>query len=179
MAEVSLIPKKFPTGQAIDSGGGIFLKASIAFFVVSVLATGGLYVWKNILTTNLSKQEATLKNLQNQFPPETIKLHEEVGRAIASSKQLVRQHNERYLQTGVFEFLENNTLTEIKFSSFNYNEQDRKIQLIGEAPSYTAIAQQASILEKTDDVASVTFSNMTLSAKGTVGFTLIINRKMP
>lgn len=172
MAEASLIPKKVAVpGESAASSFGVFFVIALVFFILSAGATGGLFLYKGMLQSTLTKDQETLKTLESQFPVDTIQQHEEVGTAIAASKKLLNGHLK---QSQVFKFLEDSTLPAITYASFAFTEGDRKIILSGEAPSYQAVAQQSSIFESVDKVSSATFSNLSLSAKGTVGFSLTI-----
>ena len=170
MAEVSLIPKKITAGVSAD-GFGIFFRVAVVFFIVTFGIIGGLFLYRMLLESNLAKGQEALQALESQFPIETIEQHEQVGNAIVASNKILDEHLK---QSSIFTLLEENTLPATYYSSFSYAENDRKATLTGEAPSYQAVAQQASVFEGLDKVSSATFSNLSLSSKGTVGFGLSI-----
>lgn len=174
MAEVSLMPKK--TAPLRDTAGGVdlFLRIAFIFFLIAVLATGGLFLFNMLTQRTLTQQQNALKNLESEFPLETIEKHEEVGTAITISKKLLDGHLH---QSGIFKLLEDNTLPAISFGNFSYAETDHKLVLSGEAPSYQAVAEQASVYESLDSIASATFGNLVLTNRGTVtfGLTIIFN----
>lgn len=171
MAEESLIPKKTTISDQNMAGFGIFFRIAVVFFVVAVVIVGSLFLYKSILQGNLTKGEAALKSLESQFPIETIDKHEEVATAIAVSQKLLAGHLK---QSDIFTFLEENTLQSIAYGSFSFAENDHKVTISGEAPSYQAVAQQANVFEQLDKVSSATFSNLSLGSKGTVVFSLTI-----
>lgn len=171
MAEVSLIPKRVEVSNSDEFGFGIFFRIVLVFFVVSVAILSGLFIYKSILESNLKKGKDALDVLELQFSLETIERHEEVANAISASKKLLDGHLK---QSSIFTFLEENTLPSVSYGSFSFSENDHKVGLLGEAPSYQAVAQQASIFEQLDKVSSATFANLSLSSKGTVTFTLTV-----
>ena len=172
MAEASLIPKKLPSAaSSLGTGLGVFFRIGFVFFVVAVLATGGLFLYRMLLVSNLTKQRAALAQLESQFPVADIERREEVARAIEASKTLLDAH---VRPSRIFPLLQNNTLPAVFFSTFSYAETDRAITVSGDAPSYQAVAQQASIFESLEEVASATFSNLSLTNRGTVNFNLKI-----
>ena len=175
MAEVSLMPKKTATPRSEMAGGvDIFLRIAVVFFLIAVLATGGLFLFGMLTERTLAKQQSALTNLESQFPLETIEQHEEVGNAITISKKLLDGHLH---QSGIFKILEDNTLPAVSFSNFSYAEADHKLVLSGEAPSYQAVADQASVYESLDTIESATLGNLVLTGRGTVtfGLTIIFN----
>lgn len=168
MAEASLIPKKLPSVASQFGGGvGIFFRIGFVFFVVAILATGALFLYRMLLVSNLTKQRGALQELESQFPVADIERREEVARAIEASQALLDAH---VRPSRIFPLLQDNTLPTIFFSTFSYAETNRAIMVSGDAPSYQAVAQQASIFESLEEVASVTFSNLSLTSRGTVSF---------
>ncbi len=167
-----MIPKKVISPREEIAGGvDIFFRIALVFFLIATGITGGLFLWRTLATQTLTKEQDTLKNLESQFPVETIQQHEEVGQAIEASKKLLDVHLH---QSKIFTVLEQNTLPIVAFSGFSYSEADHKLVLSGEAASYQAVAQQASVYEAVNDVASATFGNLVLTNRGTVSFSLTI-----
>ena len=76
MAETSLIPKKLPSSQQLGVGLGVFFRVGFLFFLVALLATGGLFAHHVLLVSNLTKQRNALKELESQFPLSDIERRE-------------------------------------------------------------------------------------------------------
>ena len=170
MAEASLIPKKLPSAaQRLEGGLGIFFRIGFVFFLVALLATGGLFAYRILLESSLTKQRDALKALEEQFPIADIERREAVAQAIEASKTLLDAH---VRQSRIFPFLQDNTLPSVFFNNFSYSDKDRTITVSGDAPSYQAVAQQASIFESREEVVSAMFSNLSLTARGAVNFSL-------
>ena len=170
MAEASLIPKKLPfAAQRLEGGLGIFFRIGFVFFLVALLATGGLFAYRILLESSLTKQRDALKALEEQFPIADIERREAVAQAIEASKTLLDAH---VRQSRIFPFLQDNTLPSVFFNNFSYSDKDRTITVSGDAPSYQAVAQQASIFESREEVVSAMFSNLSLTARGAVNFSL-------
>ena len=171
MAETSLIPKKLPSSQQLGVGLGVFFRVGFLFFLVALLATGGLFAYRVLLVSNLTKQRNALKELESQFPLSDIERREAVAQAIEASKKLLGAH---VRLSRIFPLVQTNTFPSVFFSTFSYAEKDHAMLVSGEAPSYKAVAQQASIFESLDEVESATFSNLSLTNRGTVNFNLKI-----
>ena len=177
MAEASLIPKKIVEPRR-EIGGGVhvFFRISLVFFLISVLSNGGLFFYERFLEDSLTKQEQALKQLESQFPLKDIEQREELASAISTAKKLLDTH---VYQSRLFAFLEQNALPDVGLTNFSYTEKDHKISANGEAGSYQLVAEQTSLYEHNEHVASASFSNLSLTPKGTVNFNLTIILKGP
>jgi hypothetical protein len=182
MAEASLIPKQNLTAQR-DIGGGfnLFFNISLVFFLVSALVSGGLFVYKKSVEGSLTSKRSQLETtLENDFPAKTIADHERVSTAMQISNALISGHIKRY-RSEILTLLERNVLPDVTFSSFSFNEKgaDLTMTLAGAAASYKTVANQVSVIQGLDEVASAGFSNLSLSAEGLVSFSMKVKLKPP
>lgn len=170
MAEESLIPKKLPTGTAYPAGDfGIFLRIAFIVFLAAAFLSGGLYLYRNFLTNNLSRQKSVLAKLEVEFEPSLIKQLESVSGSITAARQILRN---RVKTSALFDMLEANTLPTISFNTFSYSTEKNTVTLTGEASSYSDVSGQSSVFEFLPPVESATFGNLSLKEAGTVGFLL-------
>lgn len=172
MAEQSLIPKKTPHEERINSGG-VFIVISAVFFIVSFVLSGGLYAYSKILQSSIAKQRIVLQNEESSFEQDTIAQHERTASSIAVARTLLARHMR---QSPLFMILEKNVLPDVSFSSFSFAEGQRTITLLGEAGSYASVAFQARVFEEqVSEVAKATFAGLSLNdTLGTVNFQLAI-----
>ncbi len=180
MAEASLIPKQNLSVQR-DIGGGfnLFFNISLVFFLVSVLVSGGLFIYKKSIETTLTNQRKQLEvTLENDFPVKTITDHERVSTAMQVSRTLISAHKQRY-RSEVITFVEKNVLPDVTFTSFGFSEKgaDLTVSLAGVAASYKTVANQVSVMQGLDEVAFAGFSNLSLSPEGLVSFSMKIKLK--
>lgn len=182
MAEASLIPKQIPTAQR-DIGGGfnLFFNIALVFFFVSLLVSGGLFVYKMSVEGELNNQRKQLETtLENDFPTKTIEEHERVSQAMQASRQILAAHKNRY-RSEIFILLEKNVLPDVTFSNFSFAEKngDLLVNVAGVAASYKTVANQVSVIQALDEVAEVGFANLSLSPDGLVSFSMKIKLKPP
>lgn len=174
MAEESLIPKKFPTVEYASEGFGVFLRISLIIFLVSLLLTAGVYLYRNFLKNNLERQKSVLQKLEIEFEPVTITELERVSNSIASAGDILRKHAK---PSAVFDTLEANALSTVSFNTFAYSTEKNTITLTGEAASYSDVSAQSSVFEALTNVGSATFGNLSLRETGAVGFILNVQFK--
>ena len=172
MAEESLIPKKLPMGAAYPAGDfGIFLRIAFIVFLAAAFLAGGLYLYRNFLTNNLSRQKSVLAKLEVEFEPSLIKRLESVSNSITAARQILRNSVKT---SALFDMLEANTLPTVGFSTFSYSTEKNTVTLTGEASSYSDVSGQSSVFESLPQVESATFGNLSLKETGAVGFLLNI-----
>ena len=75
--------------------------------------------------------------------------------------------------TNVFNFVEDNTLPTIWFSSFDMAQSTDEIRLAGEAASMASLSQQVAIFEQNkEDIKSIGVLNSQISSQGKIAFIL-------
>lgn len=178
MAEVaSLMPKKTFGGgvnPSLSAGVGVFFRISFVLFLASAVLVGALYGVKSYILNSLTEEKSLLKKIEIEFEPTLIAELERVGNSIRAAKAILQAHART---SKIFDMLEANTLTDVDFSNFAFSTEKKSITMAGDAPSYTAVAAQASVFGASQDVASVAFSNLALKETGTVNFAITINLK--
>ena len=160
--------------MASSVGVGVFFRISFILFLAAAMLTGGLYLFKNYTANQLAEQKSLLKKIEIEFEPILIAELERVGRSIRSAKEILRQHVHT---SKIFDLLESHTLTNIAFSNFAFAIDKNTVNMLGDAPSYAAVAAQAAVFGALPEAASVAFYNLTLKETGTVNFTITINLK--
>lgn len=178
MAEISsLIPKKTLGGGTsfnYSVGVGVFFRVAFILFLAAAFLTGGLYLFRNYISTNLEQQRALFKKLELEFEPSLIAELERVSNSIKAAKDILSHHARPSL---VFNLLETHTLNSVSFSGFTYDRAKNSVVLTGEAPSYTAISAQTAIFNALDEIDGVIFTGPSLQETGTVTFSLTLNFK--
>jgi len=78
--------------------------------------------------------------------------------------------------SNVFTFIEQNTLPNVWFSSFNMSEATSEIRLAGEAENMEALSRQGELFEKNEDlVKDITVLNSQAQTSGKVKFILNVS----
>jgi hypothetical protein len=153
---------------------GILTLVSIFIFLAVVLATGGLYLYRNMLQKNITSMDANLALAKERFEPAKINQLQVLGKRISASNQILAKH---IAISPIFEALQKSTMKTIRYTSFNYefsNDKSSKIivTMSGQAIGYRSIALQADLLAEDKNIVDPTFSNLTLDEKGNVLFDL-------
>ena len=171
----SLIPKKAIARKTeyISREGGI-LRLAFIFFLATGLLSGGLIFYRNYIFNSLEEGKATLLKLETEFDPVLISEVGRVSSSIAAGKSILDKHLK---QSDIFFLLEENTIPQIFYNSFNYSLDQKSLVLTGEAINYSIIASQADIFESLEKIEDAVFSSLTLRDTGRVAFTLTLNFK--
>jgi len=175
MAESAFIPKTIQTSMRtvqVQRVFGILPFMGIVLLFLALAILGGLFLYKGFLERQIQSLHASIGRLEADFDPPLIQELSRISRRIESSKSLLGQ---RLVPSRLFQFLEENTLAEVRFSDFSFDVSRGDVIMSGEAKSYTALAQEDEILKKHPSVKRVGFSNFSLQPSGNVNFEVEIN----
>ncbi|KKW21641.1 MAG: hypothetical protein UY71_C0031G0004 [Parcubacteria group bacterium GW2011_GWB1_52_7] len=160
-------------------GNGLLI-VSIIVCLGSIVLSGGVYAYHKIL----QKQTADLKaeveklelDLRDPQGPNNTNIDQilELDRRLASLRRLLEGHA---FSSNALSMLEGNTLSRVRYMSFAFGADSRKIDLSGETISYAALAEQIRTLESVSEVERVDFSGLSLSENGGLKFKLGITFK--
>lgn len=177
--QTSFIPKKpIMTEERPASSGkkpvGLLTLISIFIFLAVVLATGGLYLYKNMLQKNIIEMDANLALAKERFEPAKINQLQVLGKRLSAANQILSKH---IAISPIFESLQESTMKTIRYTDFNYEFSNDKssriiVTMSGQAIGYRSIALQADLLAENKNIIDPTFSNLTLDEKGNVLFDL-------
>ena len=90
---------------------------------------------------------------------------QKTAKSISSASDLLNGHT---AISRLLDFLAQNTIADTQFSNFSYAKNE--VQMSGVSRSYTALAQQSLIFEKSRLIKNVSFSNFSLTSEGFVNF---------
>jgi hypothetical protein len=172
--QTSFIPKKPMIEQptvVTKRPIGLVSIISIFIFVTMVLASGGAYLYKNILIKNVTQMENDLNLAKNRFEPAKISLLQSLDKRLQSASEILANH---ISVSPIFESLETLTIKTIRYTKFDYSLTDSKIlvKMSGTAIGYRSIALQADLFAKNKNIIDPSFSNLSLDDKGNVLFDL-------
>jgi hypothetical protein len=169
-----------PKGQTLSGTGTVvtrrrersllgFIGALI--FTCSVLVALGAYGYGYYLKTSIVEMAKALETGRAQLDPEAVSELISLNNRIVSTADLIGSH---VILSPFFKFLEATTLKTVRFTYFDYKmgPQALEVTLRGEAQNYTALAQQADVLNKSGHLSKIIFSDLTLNEKGNVIFSL-------
>ena len=164
-----LIPRIQTRFTPARSGMGILMFLGTVLLVLSLVALGGVFFYKRFLQQQIDDLSKSLKRLEADFDPALIQEFLKISKAIDASKAALAGHRS---MSNLFDFLEENTLRDVRFASFAFTEKETSLTMAGEARSYTTLAQQASLLERSPLVRKISLSNLALKETGSISFTV-------
>ena len=169
-SQTSFIPKK-PIGSPQGSGisvihsTNVFSIVATAVFIVTILTSGGLFFYKNLLTNQIKEANKNIITAREAFEPEKIKELVDVNNRIVSAKRLLENHT---VVSKVLSLMENLTIKKLRFTEFTYTNKANNptINVSGEVQTYNALAEQQDIFLKNESIKEPTFSNFNLGDSG-------------
>ena len=175
--QTSFIPKKpMIEERAVASRPiGLLTIVSIFFLVTIVLASGGLYFYKGIMSKNLLDMQNTLNLAQGRLELSKIDQLQLLDKRLRGANEVLSNH---VATSPIFNALSSVTLKNVRFTKFSYDlGADKKapvvVKMSGQAVDYRSIALQADIFSKNAPyLIDPVFSNLSLDDKGNVLFDL-------
>ena len=170
--QTSFIPKKavMDTGRPRAASVSVFLIIAIILFIVSFAAAGGVFIYKKILIGQINDMNARLVEAKNSFEPTLIDTANALNSRIEGAKKLLAVHS---AVSPVFDFLENDALSTVKFDSFSYQSKDGMapiLSLSGQAKDFTSVALQSDIFGQEKFIKNPVFSDLNPDTSGNVVF---------
>ncbi len=165
---------------------GIFTILSILILFTVLLATGGVYFYKEVAIKDIAKMENDLNLAKNRFEPSKIAELQLLDKRLRASTEILSNH---IAITPIFQALSAITMKSVRYTRFSYGFADKAnengaenvknpkviIKMSGQAVGYRSIALQADLFTTKDEGKNFidpVFSNLSLDDKGNVLFDL-------
>lgn len=155
--------------KALPRAMGIFVVLGLLLLVFTLAFGGIVFFYKRLQEKNVAARQESFTRAEAEFEPALVAEFTRVSRAIDASKSLVKQHTSL---SRVFDFLEEATLPEVRFTTFSFSVETLTLVMNGEAKGYTKLSQQAAVFEQSQFVEKVKLSNLSLIDAGKVGFAI-------
>ncbi len=172
--KTSFIPKKpivAPAGgYRTPSTVNLFSLLAITLFVVVIVLSGAVFLYKNLLAKQIQSNKVTLERAKDAFDPELIEKIVRLDTRIETSKKLLSSHT---ALSPFFDLLSEITLNTVRFKdfSFSYQAKDKiKVEMNGQAESYASIALQSDLIGSQKYFGDTIVSDMALEPSGLVSF---------
>ena len=177
--QTSFIPKKpIVKERAISSRPvGFLLIISLLILFAVLLATGGLYFYKTVVTKNIAGLQDNLNKAKNRFEPDKVAELNILDKRLEASTEILSKH---LTIVPVFDALEQLTMKTVRYTKFSYTLGTDKntninVKMSGVAIGYLAVALQSELFATKDigqNFIDPVFSNLTLDNSGNVLFDL-------
>lgn len=172
--QTSFIPKK-PVDDVIKRKHhtDLFTVISILLLVITILASGSLYVYKVYLEKNKESLSSSLEKSRVSFEEETIKQLESFDKRASSAKEILANHK---VVTPLFTLLEDITIPNVQYTKFTKEstKEGTTIKIEGVSKDYGSIAVQSDIFNSTKGrfFDNIVFSDLLKGTDGLVNFKL-------
>jgi hypothetical protein len=148
----------------------LFLVA-LFFFFLAIFGSGGVFAFRYFANQRIAGLEDEREKLESELRPNLIDQVLELSRRLEAARAVIGKH---VFSSNIFEFLESATLPQVRYTSFGYSLDARRVDLNAEAASYATLARQIRVLEARKEVAKVDFGGLSLSDRGLVNFKISV-----
>lgn len=171
----SLLKREPPrTHLQFETQGSLFVYITLTLFFLATALFGGLY----LINQNLEKTQETLlqqiQGKQEELRPGILNQITTIESSLNTLRRIVTDHR---FPTNIFLLLEKDTHPQVRFSSFTYLADSRKVDLGGEAANYAALAEQIGIFEQEPQIEQVEFGGLSTTQENFVGFKITLTPK--
>ncbi len=174
--QTSFIPKKpiVPERSVAPQPVGILLVLALFALFTVVLATGGIYFYKEVTKKKIDSMKDNLELAQNRFEPAKLAELQVLDQRLRAGGEVLANHT---AVTPFFDALEAMTMKTVRFTSLSYTAGESMgmpsvVQMTGEAAGYRSIALQSDLFAQNKNFIDPVFSNLTLDPNGNVLFDL-------
>ncbi len=177
--QTSFIPKKpVVSNKPIKTPKSLLLIILTFLLIVSVLASIGLFLYKNYLIKQKETYSTELSTVRESFAKDTIDELALFNKRTESAKEILNDH---IVLSPLFVLLGEITIPSIQYVSFSHQNEDNDfvVEIEGVAKDYRSIALQANLFntEKSHSFENVLFYNLTRDKSNNIKFSLKFNVK--
>lgn len=162
-AGTSFIPKRsLDSGVSRGGGFGLLTLLAVLFFIASIAAAGGAFLYQQYLTSAIASANDSLTKAEGAYDPAVIQDLLRLDNRITQAKALMQKH---VAASAIFSFLSTQTLEKVAFSSFDYSlnsDGSAAITMAGTADSFSTIALQSDQFGNSKLLKDVVFSGITV-----------------
>lgn len=108
---------------------------------------------------------------EESLRPEELESVAVLDRRLKNLRALLDNHP---FTSNAFTVIEHNTHPQVRFTTFNFTADSRKLDMSGETTSYSALSRQIAIFERAAQIERVEFGGISTAEGKSVGFKLSI-----
>lgn len=175
--QTSFIPKKLVTSDSSDKEPrSIFSLIATLLFILSILISGGLFVYKIYLTKQEKSLSISLSRTRDSFEKDTIDELELFDKRTQSAEKILSNHT---VFSPMFALLGEITIPQVQYTDFKQSVTDKGflVNIEGVALDYRSIALQADMFNsaKGRSFKDVLFSDLMKNKNNNISFNLKFN----
>lgn len=180
---IKLMPKEY-TGQGPLSSEGfklplsqrmsmnLLLGLAVICLLLSLVSYLALFFANQSLNRERASLETEVKSLEQARDLDLETQVSQLQKRIKIFQNLLEGH---LYPSRLFTLIEELTIPQVQFNSFNADLENHKLNLEGRTASYSFLAKQLTVLEQDERIKTVETSNIALrSEAGGVGFNLLL-----
>jgi hypothetical protein len=170
----SFIPKQpLNVGDSQSPGHiSIFYLTSLVAFIVTLGLAGAAFIGERIFESQVEKLNQELIQTKSSFELSTIGELKVMNNRIDAAKHIVDKH---LSFSKFFDYLNTVTYKNISFSDFSYTSEDSgalTLKIKGIAASFNSLMLQEELLQDSDKIKNLVFTDFKLEDDGKVDFSL-------
>lgn len=174
--QTSFIPKKpiVSSGTIVSSSSSnisIFMVLAVIILFVAGASAGGLFFYKNYLTTQIGDLSSSIVKAQNNFDKDTIKELELFDKRTSTASTVLKNH---IVLSPIFKMIADITISQVQYTKFEHQNSDNgfNVKMSGIAADYKSIALQSDVFNssKGRSFKNVVFSNITKDKNNYINF---------
>lgn len=172
--KTSFIPKaslKVERSESVRrSTFGVVNAIAAIILIAAIIAAGGVFFFEQFTKSSIENKRESLDRARAAFQPATIRELSRLDSRLLVGSTLLSSHT---APSVLFDFIERETLTSIRFRDFSYGEAGPGRVLLtmsGEARSFNAVALQSDAFGESNLFSEVIFENLNIDSTGNVVF---------
>ncbi len=173
--QTSFIPKKSIINEPGHSSNvvrdiNIISIISNTIFVISLATFGGLFLYKMILLSQISKADEDLKKAKAVYQVEKVQELVDVDAKITSARRIINNH---VSTSEILYLMQDLIVKKVRLTKLSYNKQNNipTLTMAGEAQTYNAVVEQSNIFSQNPYIVNPTFGDFSLQDNGNVKIT--------
>lgn len=142
--------------------------AAMIVFVVTLLVSGGVFLYGQYLSRQLTYQQTVLNSIQKKLGQTTITRFLQTSAQLSTANTLLSQHA---TPSRLFDLLEANTVKNVQLTSLEvYKQKDKTmLKITGVAKDFNALVDESYVFLQSTDLSGVTFSNISPNTRKSGG----------
>lgn len=165
---IHLLPKKKVTAS---KGENVLFYSSLLFLIISILAYIVFTVLNNKLSNQIQNVKASIAQTNNKAEIQLEQKAKDYEEKLKSFSFILDKH---IYPSKSFSIIENDTLPNVYFTTFDLNSSDLSISLDGATDDFRSLGRQILIFQKDPLIKSVSLTSISVASLGMVNFGLNI-----
>ncbi len=170
----SFVPKQpVTTGNRKYSGGNnLLLIIAAVIFACALLASGGVFLYDQYLTSVEHSKAAELLREQQHASQDTVDQFLRLSNRLVAAKSILSQH---IVLSQLYTLIGNITVRSVHFDSLNVTvaaDRSAQIAMVGQAKDFNSLAAESSVFASQKYIKSAIFSGIGVNKDSSVSFTL-------